>query len=280
MENFKFIANTSNFNKNIKERNVYEFDILSLIQYICLIDILRRNGIKKIVNQLYIEQGYRISIDDRNSEQDLKNFIFQYKFFSTISTDRSQHQSRYIISFDNNYKNVSSRIIDIVLNDMLKNDFDKYIDIHQNNKYDIAKYDTYYDHKSTCLTVCFDNCLEIFKSQYKSYIQDLHCTHDSIPFVTGDYLDILFNEYEDHLFKSELQIENTMSEHIVYTSDLEVTKQVLRNNQKIINNIIKNLNSEPDLKVFDSNKQKLMRLLTADEIKSEVKPKQRTKITL
>lgn len=315
MENFKFIANTSNFNKNIEERNVYEFDILSLIQYMCLIDILQKNGIEIKNNKLVTLPCYEISICDGNLEQDdLKSFIFQYKFFSIVSDGNKNRIFWCNIPFDNDTEDVFSCIINIVLDDMIKNDFDKYIDIHQNNKYNLAKYHTNdNDHKIAYLTVCFDHCLDIRENKYHTYTKDLRYTNDRIPFVTGDYLNVLINEYQDHSIKSGLQIENTMSDNIVYTSDLEVTKQVLRNNQKIINNAIKNLKLEPDLKVFDSNKQKLMRLLTAgnysfqrsrvfeemlerldykrqllsqtmnedqSSVKAEVKPKQRVKITL
>ena len=124
------------------------------------------------------------------------------------------------------------------------------------------------------LTYC-ENCYcQLFYS-VSSYYKSFYPVICHISCVSS-----LVNEYINHVINNGNNIDNTMSEHIVYTSDLEVTKQVLRNNQKIIANIVKKLNKEFFDEISDSNKQKLMQLLTSEEIKPEVKPKQRTKITL
>ena len=105
-----------------------------------------------------------------------------------------------------------------------------------------------------------------FSPKFTDYDEDAECSGFCF-MVEDENNKLLIRECKEHWFNNQGIIDNTMSEHIVYTSDLEVIKQVLRNNQKIINNIIKNLKNETS----NSNKQKLMQMLMDIEVKPEVK---------
>ena len=290
MENFKFIAsfendphcdeidsdeNDSSYESDCK---LFLFDILSVIQYYCLQEILLRFGIVNDVSlsyNLYLFDFIYFKNGRKGNISELQNFIAYFNQFFNFNV--STHCG--YIFLDNNDRFTFNKLINKITEDILINDFDKYI-----NAYDINKYTKLYIHgyysngklshyirafmgNEVCISFLYDFDKELqFDNLY--------------PIIADNNIKLLISECKEHLINNQGIIDNTMSEHIVYTSDLEVTKQVLRNNQKIINNIIKNLKNETSDEVSNSNKQKLMQLLTSEEIKPEVKPKQRTKITL
>lgn len=285
MENFKFIASFENDpwcdeNDSSCESDckLFLFDILNIIQYYCLHEILSRFGISlidffsynlRLFNFVYFKNGQKENISE------LQNFIAYFNRFFNFNVSSN---CGYIL-LDNDYFTFD-KLIDKITEDMLINDFDKYIDAYDINKYTKVNMYTYPNKRGK---LCY--YMEAFMGDEVNmlYICDidemlLHgCRYPIIECSNFKFLDC---ECKEHLINNQGFVDNTMSEHIVYTSDLEVTKQVLRNNQKIINNIIKNLKNETSNEASNSSKQKLMQLLTSEETKPELKPKQRTKITL
>ena len=64
----------------------------------------------------------------------------------------------------------------------------------------------------------------------------------TVSISSDSYFNTLIKEYSNHVLTHDA-INNTMSKHIVYTDDIDVIKQVLINNNKIISKIRSNVNS-------------------------------------
>lgn len=280
MESFKFVVDP---NKNCSEQfeGCLKLDVITVIQYYCLRKLLADNNVNTC--DTYCINCTQPKLDNDCGLDNYPMFYTSFNKYVDLYASRDSY-SYYYISWN--------ELIDKFKEILLTDKFNDIINNHVINKYNsvytwihnslprkthksILMKDYMYvldDINTSKLSLTYrDNCycqlFYLVSSNYKSFYPVV--CHDSC-------VSSLVNEYTNHVIDNGNNIDNTMSDNIVYTSDLEVTKQVLSNNQKIIANIVKNLKNETS----DSNKQKLMRLLTGEETKPELKPKQRTKITL
>ena len=281
MESFKFVVDP---NKNCAEQfeGCLKLDVITVIQYYCLRKLLSNNDVNTCYDYCINSIPPRLINDCELDDYPMFYTSFN-KYFDLYSF--KNNCCKYFISWD--------ELIDKFKEILLTDKFDNIINNHVINKYNalytwmhtsqpklsheiisMSNYLCAFDDINTSklsLTYSNDYYNQMFYSNTSYYHKSFY------PVIYHDTCILsLVNEYTNHVINNGNNIDNTMSEHIVYTSDLEVTKQVLRNNQKIIANIVKNLKNETS----DFNKQKLMQLLTSEEIKPEVKSKQRTKITL
>ena len=280
MESFKFVVDP---NKNCAEqfKNFLKIDIITVIQYYYLRKLLSDNNINTCdtcyIRKIQFKLHKCFKLDSPMFYTSFNKYVDLYV--------REDNGYKYYVSLDELIDKFKEILLTDKFNDIINNHvINEYnaLYTHTNHQYEhlgreqkdlisIINYMYVFNNNSLKIDSMRWGDNDIFRLKLE------HCDTSFIPVIYHDSCILsLVNEYTNHVINNGNNIDNTMSDNIVYTSDLEVTKQVLRNNQKIIANIVKNLKNETS----DSNKQKLMQLLTSEEIKPEVKPKQRTKITL
>ena len=314
MESFKFVVDP---NKNCAEqfKNFLKLDVITVIQYYCLRKLLSDNNVNSFddyyinCTQFKLRKDCELDsspmfyalcnkyIDLHEREDSFYKYYISWeklidKFKEILLTDKFDDIiNNHVI---NEYNSLYTRVERIYFQYITKIStrlFDGFRHFHHSKEYrNEIELNEYIDRQTNST---MRNCMYMFNifddiscdliiGLFGKVLEQQQKKHEYFtPVVYHDTcISSLVNEYTNHVINNGNNIDNTMSEHIVYTSDLEVTKQVIRNNQKIIANIVKNLKKETSDEVSNSNKQKLMQLLTSEEIKPEVKPKQRTKITL
>lgn len=304
MESFKFVVDPVENKKKGFLNNLLDaylkVDIFTMIQYICLMEIMEDKYKDFEVHKLFInDDDYPISPDYINSKTFQINLTRYLALMLGENFDDTLNPEKYS---DDTYKRSYLHSPRDFINDVdyeLKHHpdkFDKFIeDVYEINEYNALylgiidnigfykKYDKYYaipgktrDYYSSNDIMFMLN--DVLKQEPRSswWIKDVNKNVEEdiiqaipeklIPIINHDSLvQQLINEYRHHLINNKGIIDNTMSENIVYTSDPEITKQVIKNNMKIISDTIKNLEKKSHKSLISSNKKKLMELLTPVE---------------
>ena len=304
MESFKFVVEPIKDKKkgliNESLDSYLKVDIFTMIQYFCLMFLMEdKYNNYKLDRPSFNDDDYPISPDYINSKTFQINLTRYLASTLGENFDDTLNPEKYS---DDTYKRLSLHspsdfIYDIIYElEHYPDKFDKFIeDIYEINEYNALylgiidnigfykKYDKYYAIPGKTREYYSSNGImfmlnDVLKQEPRSswWIKDVNKDVEEdiiqaipeklIPIINYDSLvQQLINEYRHHLINNKGIIDNTMSENIVYTSDPEITKQVIKNNMKIISDTVKNLEKKSHKSLISSNKKKLMELLTPVE---------------
>ena len=264
MNSFKFIVKpktvtiedkTNNIIKQDYIRNSYlQLDITTLMQYLCL------NGL--------IESGYGTGENHRGNNfawrainhkhiitrESNANKIFLKDFFmyctDVFKLPINMNNSNYYINKQERYCNKSSsdnRMSIAELPDCFIFDentigmFNTYLKNYSklDSKYKSVYISTDVNNVKSILLLSDDTMIGLnFGSYYFSnYTQTRNYRCEDFINKDSTIIKNLINEYINQLIKTCSCIHNTMSENIVYTDDPDIIIEVIKNNQKIIDNI-------------------------------------------
>lgn len=269
MNSFKFIVKpetvtiedkTNNIVKQDYIRDSYlQLDITTLMQYLCLNNLIR-SGYKTGENYGGNDFIYKI-IDHKHvitSKSDIDNIPFNKDFFTycanvfklPINMDDGNYyinkQKRYCNNSTSNpgYNNRLSTgdlpncfIFDENTTRMFNVYLANYSELDSKYK---SVYIPTHDYNPKSILLLSDDTmigLNIGSRYFSNYTQTRN--HRCEDFIKKDATIIknLINEYINQLIKTCSCIHNTMSENIVYTDDPDIIIEVIKNNQKIIDNI-------------------------------------------
>lgn len=266
MNSFKFIvrpetvtidSNTKNIIKQDYIRDSYlQLDITTLMQYLCLNNLIR-SGYKTGENYGSKDFTWRVFKHNHiiTCESDTDKVCF--KDFFTYCTEVfklpiNSNDGNYYINRQERYCNKSSsdnRLSITELPDCFVFDenttrmFSKYLANYSklDSKYKSVYISTNIDDVKSILLLSDNTVIGTgFSSRYLSnHNHNYTQIHRHSDFINKDSTIIknLINEYINQLIKTCSCIHNTMSENIVYTDDPDIIIEVIKNNQKIIDNI-------------------------------------------
>lgn len=248
------------------KRKYLRFNIFSVIQWYFLLRFLYKNSIK-IPDQY---TNYKTFYDDLNDAyiclsknkklDEIDNFITclhkKEHLKINIVNERPESVKEYnsvtsVFDSSINYLKVGNEYMTIGLL------FNKFMDSCDNQYFNILCDENfiseYIDDDNDCRDFIYVNndsdndeksriCLYIkgmsFVSKNIHEIYDLYNNQILINISRDAYINTLIEEYSNHILTHNPNpISNTMSKHIVYTDDIDVIKQVLINNNKIISKI-------------------------------------------
>ena len=228
MNSFKFVVRPEisayYVNEYTSKYHYLQIDITTIMQYLCIHDLIldsKYHSVFKFYNLLAVDDEY-INKEIVNND----NFI-------SLCTQ----------VFDLQYK---SGIYKFRKGEYLCKD-DEYI--HTNNIYKLFTFDHGSFDKYLELLNTDDNSSVIFlraspvifKCQpgCESYLShNNYCVNKGIyRFNNDNIINKIFDDYLNQLIITRKRIHNTMSDLVVYTDDSEIIKQVIRNNQEIINEL-------------------------------------------
>lgn len=301
MESFKFVVEPIKDKKkgliNESLDSYLKVDIFTMIQYFSLMVFLEdKYSNYRLGEPFFNNDDYPISPDYINSKTFQINLTRYLASTLGENFDDTLNPEKYSgDTYERSFLHSPEVFIDNVGYDLVyhPDKFDKFIeDIYEINEYNALylgiidnigfykKYDKYYAipgktreyYSSNGIMFMLNDVLkpeprdnwwikDVNEDAEKKIIQTI--PEKLIPIVNYDSLvQQLINEYRHHLINNKGIIDNTMSENIVYTSDPEITKQVIKNNMKIISDTVKNLEKKSHKSLISSNKKKLMELLT------------------
>lgn len=264
MNSFKFIVRpetvtiedkTNNIVKQDYIRDSYlQLDITTLMQYLCL------NGL--------IESGYGTGENHRSNNfawrainhkhiitrESNANKIFLKDFFmyctNVFKLPVNMNNSNYYINKQERYCNKSSSdnrmsIAELpdcfIFDENMTRMFNTYLANYSklDSKYKSVYISTDVNNVKSILLLSDDTMIGLnFGSYYFSnYTQTRNYRCEDFINKDSTIIKNLINEYINQLIKTCSCIHNTMSENIVYTDDPDIIIEVIKNNQKIINNI-------------------------------------------
>ena len=304
MESFKFVVEPIKDKKkgliNESLDSYLKVDIFTMIQYFCLMFLMEdKYNNYKLDRPSFNDDDYPISPDYINSKTFQINLTRYLASTLGENFDDTLNPEKYSDdTYERSFLHSPEDFIDNVEYELVSHPdkFDKFIeDIYEINEYNALylgiidnigfykKYDKYYAIPGKTREYYSSNGImfmlnDVLKQEPRSswWIKDVNKDVEEdiiqaipeklIPIINYDSLvQQLINEYRHHLINNKGIIDNTMSENIVYTSDPEITKQVIKNNMKIISDTVKNLEKKSHKSLISSNKKKLMELLTPVE---------------
>ena len=304
MESFKFVVEPIKDKKkgliNESLDSYLKVDIFTMIQYFCLMFLMEdKYNNYKLDRPSFNDDDYPISPDYINSKTFQINLTRYLASTLGENFDDTLNPEKYSDdTYERSCLHSPEDFIDNVEYELVSHPdkFDKFIeDIYEINEYNALylgiidnigfykKYDKYYAIPGKTREYYSSNGImfmlnDVLKQEPRSswWIKDVNKDVEEdiiqaipeklIPIINYDSLvQQLINEYRHHLINNKGIIDNTMSENIVYTSDPEITKQVIKNNMKIISDTVKNLEKKSHKSLISSNKKKLMELLTPVE---------------
>lgn len=268
MNSFKFIvrpetvtidSNTKNIIKQDYIRDSYlQLDITTLMQYLCLNNLIR-SGYKTGEN--YRDNEFACSVIDSDyiitSESDNNKTLSSGDFFTyctkVFKLPVSMDDGNYYINKQKRYcKNPSDhsscnrlRTTDLpscfIFDENTTRMFNTYLANYSklDDKYKSVYISTNNEPKlllseNTVINSSFNRC---HWSQYRHEYTKTHIHHKNFIKKDATIIKNLIDEYINQLIKTCSCIHNTMSENIVYTDDPDIIIEVIKNNQKIIDNI-------------------------------------------
>lgn len=199
MNSFKFVVRPEILNVNLTKYAscCLQIDITTMMQYLCIRDLLSSSEYRRVFDFHKLPNS---SSNGHISEEGGIN-----DNFISLCTQVFDLQYKYYSSYG------SSRAYKYLCKD---NEYIRKDNIHKLFTFDHGSFDKYLD---------LLNIDSINKNIY--YFKD----NKIIKKISDDYL--------KQLIITRKRIHNTMSDLVVYTDDPEIIKQVIRNNQEIINEL-------------------------------------------
>lgn len=228
MNSFKFVVRPDFLKVGVNEHTDYHYlqiDITTIMQYLCIHDLILDSKYKRNFNfyVLLNNDSERITKNVNNNFISLCTQVFdlQYK--------RENYESYYTHRKDE-YLCKNGEYID--KNNIYKlftfdhGSFDKYLELLNT------------DDNSSVL--CLQTGIRQENYTYVKYYMSFEdcCVNKGIyHFNNNNIVNKIFDDYLKQLINTRKRIHNTMSDLVVYTNDSEIIKQVIRNNQEIINEL-------------------------------------------
>lgn len=228
MNSFKFVVRPDFLKVGVNEHTDYHYlqiDITTIMQYLCIHDLILDSNYHHIFNFYnLLNNDNKLIITGENYTNN--KFITLCTQVFNLQYERkrdSVYNHKYIckngeyIRKDNIYK----------LFTFDHGSFDEYLDLlNTDDSSSVLSLRAYYtSQKGLCGT--------------KGYKSDgTHCVNYGIyQFNNNNIVNKIFDDYLKQLINTRKRIHNTMSDLVVYTDDSEIIKQVIRNNQEIINEL-------------------------------------------
>lgn len=282
MESFKFIVrpemtSCSDFEAPdeshpynfINAQRYMQLDLTTLMQYICLTELLN-NGFKseyKIVDDIFTIGNISVKDIDKIKDNDIKDFITHciQTFGLRVGCKHSKtHYIRVPECYDTsdddpsevfrsmfNMTHVpvlflfSDKVNKCSIEDYLKTyPINKYTALHIPIERHVSLNDVRMAHNGNIDVHEVKCCQESATSDNYS-IKNILVSSLKYSNKTANaklsFIESLIEDFNMHRINTCGRIHNTMSNNIVYTSDPEITKHIIRNNQKIIDKIKKQM---------------------------------------
>lgn len=270
LDSFKFIVYTGRYNYTSKsshgpyslKRKDLRFNILSVIQWYTLIRFLYENSIK-IPNHYTnyktfynnLSNSYFCLLKSKDS-YDINNFIMRLCEKGHLKLGITYEKPRGLCysNFDPYVKYLTLDYEHMTVKSLFNKFMDTcdYISTYAKDENDFISQYMVNNNNDCSIFICInnddDNIIEsrmmlnldgmsiIIHDGYNKKLYNGYNSKLSVDISSDAYFNTLLEEYTNHVLTHNA-INNTMSKHIVYTDDIDVIKQVLINNYKIISKI-------------------------------------------
>lgn len=245
--------------------------------YICLSKNKKLDEVDNFITRQHENGNLEIDIVNERPKPVTKSFIINSEFDSSINYLKVDDEYMTIGLLFNNFMDACDfcyhpNIIydEDFISEYIYDDNDCKDFIYVNNDSN--------DDKKSRISICLDGMSIVTNNNYGGYM--LSDNPVLIKISNDTYFNTLIEEYSNHILTHNPNpISNTMSKHIVYTDDIDVIKQVLINNCKIIRKIqsIMYVTLGPD-DSYLQRKQDLLDTLRSSKVINN--KSDRTKITL
>lgn len=253
----------------INAQRYMQLDLTTLMQYICLTEMLN-NGFKSVyknVDDIFTIGNISVKDVDKIKDNDTKDFITHCIQTFGLRVDCKHSKTHYIRipecydtsdddpsevfrgTFNMTHVPVlflfSDKVNKCSIEDYLKTyPINKYTALHIPIERHVSFNDVRMAHNGNICVHKVKCCQESATSDNYS-IQNILVSSLKYSNKTANaklsFIESLIEDFNMHRINTCGRIHNTMSNNIVYTSDPEITKHVIRNNQKIIDKIKKQM---------------------------------------
>ena len=228
MNSFKFVVRPEFSEVQVSEHFInhcLQIDITTIMQYLCIHDLILDSKYKREFNfyVLLSNDSERIIKNVNNNFISLCTQVFDLQY-------KRENYTSYYTSHKDEYLCKNGEYID--KNNIYKlftfdhGSFDKYLELLNTD-----------DNSSVlCLRLRIRQENYTYVKYYISF-EDCCVNKGIYRFNNNKIIKKISDDYLKQLINTRKRIHNTMSDLVVYTDDSEIIKQVIRNNQEIINEL-------------------------------------------